>query len=137
MTDGVPTTLVQKRSRWQFSLRAMFLLTLSAAALAAIARVAAQLDIFVVGVAAAVWSTRGAVTARRRARRLSVRSWMALALSWCAFYVVSVGPAIVVANRFLWTVAPLTTIYAPMSWLYDQQLDGVLWWYVEFWYGLN
>lgn len=134
MSEAVEKQAAFERARWQFSLRAVFLLTLAAAALAAIGRVAPQLDVLAVGLAVAVWSTLAAMRAWRRTRRISAAAWAVLSLSWCMFYMVSVGPAAVIALRFEWTFPFLVRVYAPLDWLCDHTpLNDALHWYVQFW----
>lgn len=138
MNEALEKQAAFDRARWQFSLRAVFLLTLAAAALAALGRVAPQLDVLAVGLAAAVWSTLGVVRAWRQTRRISAAAWAALSLSWCAFYMVSVGPAEVVAQRFEWTLPIVVRVYAPLEWLYGHTpLHDALHWYVQFWLQLT
>ena len=138
MIDAVTTSVGRMHSRWQFSLRAMFLLTLSTAALAAIGRVAAQLDVLVVGVASAIWSTRGVVRIWRRTRAVSALSLLMMALSWSMFYVVSIGPAILIAESFAWTKPAIKTLYGPLDWAFvNTPLRDALGWYVVFWHELT
>ena len=137
MTQVVLQPIDRPHFRWQFNLRSIFLLTLSAGALSALYRVAAQLDVLALGTAAAVWSTYGAIRARRRVHRVSVSAWVTLASSWAAFYIVSVGPAIVIVHRFPQIEGMFDAVYFPLNWLFDHtRFRAPLEWYAAFWWGL-
>lgn len=122
---------------WQFSLRALFLLTLSVAALAALARVAAQLDVLVLGILAPIWNTTRAIKFLRHTRRVPISTSIGLVLSWCILYVVSAGPALLVLDQKGWMEPMFARFYAPLDWIYDRTpLRDALEWYLEFWWGL-
>lgn len=125
-------------SRWQFSLSALLLLMLIAAALSALYRVAPQLDVFVAGIAVAAWSILNLMRRRTRPRKLSRAAKFGLVISCFAGYVVNVGPAIVLINRFVWTAAIFEKLYWPLAWLHvNTPARRPLEWYAEFWRGLG
>ncbi len=125
-------------SRWQFSLSSVFLLMLIAAALSALYRVAPQLGVFAAGTAVAAWSAWNLMRRRTRPRKRSRAAKIGLALSCFAGYVVSVGPAIVLINRFVWTTAIFEKLYWPLAWLHgNTPARRPLDWYAEFWRGLG
>lgn len=140
MTADIERETTRNGVSWQFSLRTIFLLTLAAATLAALARVAAQLDVLVLGLTAPVWSMRTAMRCWRTRRRLSAITFGHLVAAWCALYVVLVGPAVVLAARYQWAEPLLLRLYAPLEWLFSNApsaLAGALEWYLVFWWGLG
>jgi hypothetical protein len=62
---------------------------------------------------------------------------MVIALGLCAlpmFYVLSLGPAVWLADRGYLPTEPLQVVYAPLIWLHEHTpLSGPLDWYVELW----
>ena len=134
--DGQPIGALP--SRWQFSLSAVFLLMLIAAAFSALYRVAPQLDVFAAGIAVAAWSALNLMRRRIRPRKRSRLAQCGFAVSWFAGYVVSVGPAIALVNRFVWTTAIFEKLYWPLAWLHlNTPARRTLEWYAEFWRGLG
>ncbi|HWB08999.1 MAG TPA: hypothetical protein VG826_07235 [Pirellulales bacterium] len=128
----------ERRRRWQFSLRAILLLMVAVAALSALYRVAPQLDAFVLGAGPAVLCMRHGLQSWRR--RCRVSRWMRAAIvpSLGIFYVVSVGPAILLANRDPFWETMLEPVYAPLIWLHDGTLfHDPLDWYASFWLQLT
>ena len=129
---------VPRAARWQFSLRSMLLLTLTAAVLSALYRVAPQLDVLVAGIAPAIWTTFGIVRNRRREGKLSPLAACGAIASWCVCYLASIGPAVLIARRYAWTEALFKSFYLPLEWLHDNTpAAGALEWYVEFWHELG
>ena len=138
MTRSIGRPVDTLPSRWQFSLSAIFLLMLIAAALSALYRVAPQLDVFAAGIAVAAWSVLNLMRRRTRPRKLSRAAKFGLALSCFAGYVVSIGPAIMLVNRFVWVGAILEKLYWPLAWLHvNTPARRPLEWYAEFWRGLG
>lgn len=128
--------------RFQFRLRSIFLLILSAAVLSALYRVAAQLDVLVLGTAPAIWTTTAAIRARRQRRRVPLPVWIVSGPAWLAAYVVSVGPVILVVKQFDRTMIGflgyIFWIYLPIEWLHKHTpLRSLLDWYVSFWHQLG
>lgn len=133
MTDDAPNA-----GRYQFRLRSIFLLILSAAVLSALYRVAAQLDILVLGTAPAIWTTTAAIQARRQHRRVSVSVWILSVPAWLAAYVVSVGPAILIVEQFEWAFGFLSYVFRPLDWCgHYTPLRSLLSWYASFWHQLG
>jgi len=134
MIEAASPPIERGAARWQFSLRSMLLLTLTAAVLSALYRVAPQLDLFVAGISPAVWTTLGFVRNRVRGRK---NSWLAACCafaSWCACYLASIGPAIVVVHCCTWTGALFERLYSPIEWLHNHTpAAAALEWYVAFW----
>jgi hypothetical protein len=138
MIEAASRPIDRDRARWQFSLRSMLLLTLTAAVLSALYRVAPQLDVFVAGIAPAIWTTVGIVRNRLRGRKSSRLAACCAIASWCACYVASIGPAIVVVLRWTWTAAFFERFYSPIGWLYRHTpAAAALEWYVAFWRDLG
>ncbi|HXT58199.1 MAG TPA: hypothetical protein VN699_06165 [Pirellulales bacterium] len=138
MSEAASPPIEGDRARWQFSLRSMLLLTLTAAVLSALYRVAPQLDVFVAGIAPAIWTTLGIVRNRRRRGKLSRLAACCAIASWCACYLASIGPAILIAHRCVWTGAIFERLYSPIEWLHKHTPAAAgLEWYVAFWRDLG
>jgi hypothetical protein len=134
MSEAASRPIESGASRWQFSLRSMLLLTLTAAVLSALYRVAPQLDVFVAGIAPAIWTTLGIARNRVRLRKTSRLAACCVIASWCACYVASIGPAIVVVQRCTWAAALFERFYSPIEWLHRHTpAAAALEWYVAFW----
>jgi hypothetical protein len=123
-----------RRRRWQFRLRTILLLTAAVAALSALYRVAPQLDAFVLGAGPAVLCLRHSLHCWRGRRRFSLLMRAAILPALGMFYVVSAGPAIVLANHDAFWEAILEHVYAPLEWLHaDTIFHDPLDWYAKFW----
>lgn len=137
MSDGLAHT-AEQRSRWQFSVRTVLLLMLAVAILSAIYRVAPQLDVFVLGSAPTILCAQHLLRCWRQRCRPSALMTAVVPLSFGMLYVVSVGPAIVLANHYPFWEDTLERIYAPLIWLHTGTiLRGPLEWYADFWQNLT
>lgn len=136
MNAGIFQAIKARAVRCQFSLRTIFLLTVAAAALSALYRVAPQLDVLAVGTAPAIVCCHRVIKPAGR-RRLSLPLIAAMLPSLGMLYVVSIGPAILLDLRFSWVRSIFKRFYAPLLWLYmNTSLRDVLDWYLGFWYTL-
>jgi hypothetical protein len=132
-TGGPP--MAAGRSRWQFSLRTVFALTLASAALSAIYRIAPQLAVLALGISPAVWLMLGVFRNRAAVSLHSPLRLCKLIAAAALVYAVATGPAVSAMRRFVWAERLVHWLYVPLQWLYATSplFRELLDWYVGYW----
>ena len=121
--------------RLQFSLRTLLVLTLLFAAWCGLLRAVPHVAIFVSGPLLASSLTVCAVMCWSRRRRVPGFLLLPLVLSWCFFYLVSIGPVVAITENVVYIDDEIMKIvYFPVILLHDYTpLAGPIEQYAEAW----